>query len=400
MRRVSWASSMLMALAVSTAANAQTLTQDQFLADVLASHPGVVAAEAAVTAAAGVRRQAGVVDNPVLSWEREDPEMAPRQDTWRVDWRLPFDGRRHRVAAGTASLAASSSELEAARLGIRIEMRSVFASWYLATEREVVLAAQLERTRKLAEWLRARADQGEAAGVEARRLELELEVLEREAVAASAATRSARADAASWSGLVTDEVRPVRPFLPPPPSTVEVSGRPDLVALSHRVAELEARYRLSRRLLEPPELSVGWMELRDGQQRYEGPVIGLAWPVPLFDRNQGNREAGKAGVDRAQAEWEAARRRAAAHAQAALAAYSDLYRVSGSERRDGLDSEVAGSVFAAFEAGEASLTDVLDTLRTTVGVQLSRLDTYSLALEAERQLEAALGRPILPGGSS
>jgi len=400
MRRVSWASSMVLALAASTPASAQTLTQDQFLADVLASHPGIAAAEAAVTAAAGMRRQAGVVDNPVLSWEREDPEAAPRQDTWRVDWRLPFDGRRHRVAAGTASLAASSSELEAARLGIRIEMRSLFASWYLATEREAVLVAQLERTRELAEWLRARAEQGEAAGVEARRLELELEVLEREAVAARAVARSARAAVASWSGLVTDEVRPVRPVLSPPPSTAEVSGRPDLAALSHRVAELEARYRLSRRFLEPPGLSVGWMELHDGQQRFEGPVIGVAWPVPLFDRNQGNREAGKAGVDRARAEWEAARRHAAAQANAALAAYSDLYRASGSERRDGLDAEIVGAVFAAFEAGEASLTDVLDASRSTVDVKLSRLDTYSRAIDAERELEAALGGPILPGGSS
>ena len=58
------------------------------------------------------------------------------------------------------------------------------------------------------------------------------------------------------------------------------------------------------------------------------------------------------------------------------------------------------ATFAAFEAGEASLTDVLDALRASVDVQLARLESLDQALAAERELEAAIGRPILPGGSS
>jgi outer membrane protein TolC len=61
---------------------------------------------------------------------------------------------------------------------------------------------------------------------------------------------------------------------------------------------------------------------------------------------------------------------------------------------------VAVAVFAAFEAGEASLTDVLDVLRASVGVQMARLESLDLALAAERELEAAIGRPIVLGGSS
>ncbi len=60
----------------------------------------------------------------------------------------------------------------------------------------------------------------------------------------------------------------------------------------------------------------------------------------------------------------------------------------------------AVAVFAAFEAGEAGLTDVLDTLRASVGVQMARLDSLDLALATERALEAAIGGPVLPGGSS
>ena len=74
-----------------------------------------------------------------------------------------------------------------------------FAAWYLAGEREQVLKDHLDTIRRLAEWLRARADQGEAAGVEARRLELEVEVLSRRLAEANAEARARKAAAATWS---------------------------------------------------------------------------------------------------------------------------------------------------------------------------------------------------------
>ncbi len=168
------------------------------------------------------------LENPELSWEREDPELAARQDTWRLSWRLPFDGRKHRLAAADAAVAASVATFESARIDIRREMRELFAAWYVATERELVLQDHLEHAGRLAAWLRARAEQGESAGVEARRLELEVEVVARQLAAARADARALHAAAASWSGLVTDATRPDRPILPPPPGTVDVGDRPDL----------------------------------------------------------------------------------------------------------------------------------------------------------------------------
>jgi cobalt-zinc-cadmium efflux system outer membrane protein len=379
---------------------AQTLTEKQFLDDALLNHPATAAAEASVSAAAGSRKQAGIVDNPEISWEREDPEVVPRQDTLRLDWRLPFDGRKHRVAAGEAQIAASKSDLTATRLAIRLEMRALYASWYVAAQREAILQDQVDRTRRLAAWLKARADEGEVAGVEAHRLELEVEVLEREAVAARAVARAERAAAAAWSDLVTDTVHPSRPLLVPPPSGADTGDRPDIAALAHRVEVAEAQHRLNKRVLDPPEISLGWTEIREGRFSFDGPVFGVAWPVPLFDRNQGNRAAAKAEVSRANWQLEGAQRRAVAEADGALAAYTDLYGMAVSADSVPADAQVAAAVFAAFEAGEASLTDVLDTLRSTVEVQQARLESLAQALAAERELEAAIGRPIPPGESS
>ena len=400
MKRASWAFVVLLVAAGSTQLRAQVLTEQQFLENALPNHPGVTAAAAAEAAAAGARRQAGIVENPVMSWEREQPDTVIREDTLKLDWRLPFDGRKHRIAAGDAALSASKSDLESTRLGIRLEMRSLFAAWYIAAERETVLEAHLERTKRLARWLRARAEEGEAAGVEAERLDLEVEVFERELVAVRAAASAERAAAAVWCDLVTKTVRPQRPLLSIPPATADVGDRPDLQAIAHRVAEAEAVQRLRRRSLEPPEISLGWKKLGEEGLSFEGPVYGIAWPLPVFDRNQGNHEAATAEASVARSQLEFETRLAEQRARAALAAYNDLYRVAKPEEAGSRGLDVALATFAAFEAGEASLTDVLDALRASVDVRLARLESLDQALAADRELEAAIGRPILPGGRS
>jgi cobalt-zinc-cadmium efflux system outer membrane protein len=399
MKRFMWAVAALLAFAGSTRSEAQILTEKQFLDDVLATHPGVAAAESGIAAATGLRRQEGTLENPELSWEREDPDVAARQDTWRLSWRLPFDGRKHRLAAADAAVAASVATVESARIDIRREMRELFAAWYVATERELVLQDHLEHAGRLAAWLRVRAEQGESAGVEARRLELEVEVVARQLAAAGADARALHAAAASWSDLVTDATRPDRPLLPPPPGTVDIDERPDLRALSQRVAEAEARSRVGRRVLDPPEATVGWLEIDDGTQSFDGPVFAVAWPVPIFDRNQGSRDATAAEAERARSQLELARRRAAQEASAALASFSGLYGAVTTDDAWVPANGIGDAVLAAFEAGEASLTDVLDSLRTTVDVRMARLETLAGALAALRELEAAAGRPIPSGGS-
>ncbi len=394
---------LLLAAAGSMPIHAQMLTEGEFLADTLANHPQIAAAEAEIATASGVRRQAAVLANPEFAWEREDPGVAPSQDTWRLSWRLPFDGRQHRVAAADAAVAAARSELVGARLAVRLEMRALFGAWYLAAERAAVRQSHLERMRRLASWLRARAEEGEAAGIEVQRLALEVEVLRQDAATAHAEARARRAAAAAWSGLLSAAVTPARPPLPKPPTNADVRDRADLTALAHRAAQAEAQHRVQQRTLEPPEISAGWLKIRDGLQSFDGPVLAISWPLPVFDRNQGTRQAAAASAERARSELELARKRAAQDAHAALASYSELYNAvdsagSNAETDVADIADVVDTVLAAFEAGEASLTDVLDTSRATHDVEIARLQLLEHTLAAERQLEAALGRPV-PGGS-
>ena len=89
MRRISCVSALLVSTAVMPTF-AQCLTEHQYLESALINHPRVAAAEAESAALTGHRRQVGVLPNPELDWEREDPDFVARQDTWRLSWRLPL----------------------------------------------------------------------------------------------------------------------------------------------------------------------------------------------------------------------------------------------------------------------------------------------------------------------
>jgi cobalt-zinc-cadmium efflux system outer membrane protein len=398
MRYYSWV--FLLVIVVSVPAEPQTLTEASYLKDALENHAGLVVAQADVDSAVAARRKAGLWTNPQFGWEREDPDLAAQQDTWTLSWKLPFDGRRHRVTAADEAVAAARSDFEGQRLVSRLELKQLFAEWVIAHERSEVLSVAVERVRQLATRLRDQATEGEKAGVEASRIELELEVLERDLALARAETTARKSAASVWSSLVATADEPGRPCLVPPPSTVNVEERPDLKVHVHRLAQAEARRRLAARVIEPPEISVGWLELKDAAQTFDGPVLGIAWPLPVFDRNQAARQAADAEQKKIGAELDTARLRAGQEARVALARYSELQGLVASADINGEELEIVEAVFAAFEVGETDLIDVLDTMRTAVAVQLARIETLQLALAAERQLEAALGRPMSPGGQS
>ena len=87
-------------------------------------------------------------------------------------------------------------------------------------------------------------------------------------------------------------------------------------------------------------------------------------------------------MEGAQAAWTALRTATLRAAEAAL---------------DG--QEVVRGTAAAFEAGEADVTDLNDALRAAFNADLLALELRGEALAAERAFEAALGRPLATGGS-
>ena len=102
----------------------------------------------------------------------------------------------------------------------------------------------------------------------------------------------------------------------------------------------------------------------------------------------------------AQATLELERRRAEAELRSARAGYGALHGVA----RDVLDATseadaVISAATAAFEAGESTLTDLLETLESVVAARSAALELHHSALAAHRRLEMSVGRAPTDGGA-
>jgi cobalt-zinc-cadmium efflux system outer membrane protein len=376
---------------------APTLTEEEFLAAVTEAHPAAVAlaGEREIAAAEAIR--ASLLPNPSIEASIEEPDGAARETTAGVTWVPPLDGRRAlRREAAERGVAAAESRLEAARLRLRLDLRAAYAGWSFAWERREMLAAHLARVGELAEKARARAGAGEIPGLAARRFTLE------EAQARADLGRAEARLAAAWAGLavwfsgIAPDARPVALPLPQPAGGVpDLAGRPDLVAREREVERAEALRRLSDRIFEAPALGLGWKRIEDRSAEASGPVVSAGWTVPLFDRRQADRREAEARLSVARADLELARVRAEAERAGALAAFERLRAVAADAERAAEETgALLNGASASYQLGESGLTDFLDTLRAALAARISALEVREAALDAQRDLEAALGRPL------
>lgn len=373
------------ALAVG-AQDAPIVTEAEFLAALDASHPAVADSAEDLALARARVVEASTLDNPTVGVVREDPEGPLGQTDVLFSWQLPHRARRSRIEAREeAALSATESFSQRLR-ELRLEMREVYAEWALAAAREERLAAQEERVEALSERESARAERGESSGLEANRLALAAEALYARVALAAAARERAHIAAARW---VPEMPENARPAMPPLPAAPDLAGDHPLVRAA--MAELAAA-RLEReaagRFLASPEVSVGWQRQKSGEATLDGPLLGIAWSVPLFDRQQAEKAAAEAQIAGARARLELARRQIDSSRTAARVSFERLVRSLDTARSAFAETErMLDGAEAAFRLGEASLTDLLDTHRSVTEGALAVLDLQEAALAAHRELQ-------------
>lgn len=380
---------------------APTLTEAEFLAAVTEAHPAAVALAGERELAAAEAVRASLLPNPAVEASLEDlPDGAARETTAGVTWTPPLDGRRAlRREAADRGLAAAESRLEAARFRLRLDLRTAYASWAFAWERRELLAAHLARIGELAERARARAQAGEIPGLAARRFTLEEAQARTDLGRAEARLAAARAALAAWYPAIAGIAQDARPAALPLPAAAgaapDIALRPDLAAREREVERAEALRRLSGRIFEAPSLGLGWKRVEDRSTETSGPVVSAGWTVPLFDRRQADRQEAEARLSIARADLELARVRAQAERAGALAAF-DLLRTEAAEaeRAAAETVDLLAGASASYQLGESGLTDLLDTLRAALAARITALEIREAALDAQRDLEAATGRPL------
>jgi len=379
---------------------AESIGEPEFLSGITAESAAVRALDQDLARAEAARRKAGLLENPRLDFWREQPDSNPRVTNWTLSWTPPLDGRYGLgKKSADAGVAAARERLRLDKATLRLEIRAAFADWSAAFERREVLRAHLERVRGLAQVERDRARVGEGSGLAARRLSLAEAEVQVQLAAAEAALARAEALARAWRPDLTPGTAPA-PLVPPdPPATVDATESPELQALVHEVVQAELERKRGGRFLGFPTLQFGWQQLERRGVGQSGPIFAAGWAVPIFDRDQPARAEAERRRLTAAARAEVARARLVAQVEGGAAAYRALASAARDAGRSREDAErVSVAATAAFRAGESSLTDLLDGLRAASGARLGEIDLREQALAVHRELEAALGRPLVTGG--
>ena len=367
-----------------------TVTETEFLSVLDESHPAVAEAAEQLNLARSRVVAASTLENPSGTVVREDPDGPVEQTDYLLSWKLPDAARGPTVEAREATVEAAGARLSQRLLDLRLRMRATYAEWALARARRTRLSVQADRVEALSEREARRAERGEASGLEARRLELAAAALCSRVALSSAGAERAEAEARRWHPTLPPDARPVIPEVPDPPELE--TGHPLLRAAEADLAAASLQDRAAGRFLASPELTLGWQRQEAGAEVLEGPILGLSWSLPLFDRNRAERAAAEARIAGAEARLEAVRRRITASREAARAAFSSLSESLAEAETALVESgEMLDGAEAAFRLGETSLTDLLETHRSVTEGHLAVLDLRAETLAAHRELERLAG---------
>lgn len=365
------------------------LTEDDFLADILARDDVL----RSLSRQLGERRAdllaVETLNDPVLSWNREDVEGPGLETEASLSWKPPRpDRRRLERDAARSRVESAEAGRTASLLELRSELRAVYARWALARARAGVLADEAGILRELVRRTRERHDAGEASGWELRRLRLAASEVTSRLETQRAEARRAEAEARAWLGAGTGDLRPRVPELPVLGQTGDVDDHPRLREMTQELRAAELAERAAAKLVDMPALSVGWKREESDRVDLEGPVLGVSWPVPLFERRRAERARAGSRREALEARVDLLRRRLTQERDAARDTYGDLREATLEIRRRADDARPAvEAALRAFRLGEADLTDLLETARSARTARLSALDLHHEALAAHRHWE-------------
>ncbi len=394
---------------------APPLPLEDVLRAAVARAPLVQAADARRDAAEASAAKARRLPNPeasvrVENWRRGS-EAHPFDATADLDvvaelaQPLPVFGSWSARKGEAAALARAAG---AVARGEREALLLEAARLYLATLRGRDLVAALAESRDVLGTMVATMEKRVAEGWSAEGDLLKLRAENARAGALLTRTTLERDEAATRLAALLGEERPVDPArlsMPPPPPLPEgdpesiaraaAASRPAVVAAREAVAATRSALRLEKALRAPePSLTAGYK--RTGG--LDTALAGLAFPLPLFDRNGSGVASAAASLRAAEAEARAAELEATADVSARLRAARAL-----DERARRAEVELLGAALgaraaarAAFREGVSEVLPLVDAERSTAEAVAETLDLAVDARLAALAARLALGQEVVP----
>jgi outer membrane protein, heavy metal efflux system len=356
---------------------------------------------------------AGVLPNPGLSVTREQLSSGPgvyHETLLQVGQTLPIGGQRglRREVARQAAEAARA-RLEGARLRLAFEVHRAYLRAAAAESDLTALTETTEVFRRVEEAGRSRLAEGDISRFDQSRLQIERAryetLLARARLALAEASREltllVAPDSVAGRTLILpaerlSELAAVAAVSDIETALLAAAGRADVRATEAEIEATEAWLTLQRRLRIPDvTLSGGYKHQADG---YQGAVVGVSVPLPLWDRNRGGIAEAEANLAAARTRRELALRSAESEIRRAWEIRRSLeerMRLIG----ETLLPESAGlleTARIAYAEGEMSLVELLDAADAYRGARESVTTLLADYLSAVYDLERATGRLLEP----
>jgi cobalt-zinc-cadmium efflux system outer membrane protein len=305
--------------------------------------------------------------------------------------------KRTRVAALERDLTAW--DYETTRVDVLTQATQAFVA-VLSAQENIRLQEELVR---LAQQVRTtvgeRVKAGKVSPVEETRARVALSTSQIELERAQQALASARKRlVATWGSTVPAFTRAEGNLdtvaaLPPAGQLAErLAQNPDLARWATEMAQRQAALELEEARRTPdPTLGGGFRYVRDTDDNAF--VMELSVPLPVFDRNQGNRLEARYRLAKAEEEQRAATVQAHAALAEAYAALAAAYAAATALKNDALPG--AQGAFEAtgegYRQGKFGFLDVLDAQRTLFEVRGQYIEALAAYHQAVADVERLIG---------
>lgn len=381
-------------------ANAQTLTLESALQTAFANNPDMAAAQWEIDIAQGGRQQAGLIPNPVASWDAEDTRRNSRTTTVKLSQTLELGGKRGaRIDVATRAQEAAALTLEQRRNGLRAEVIDGYYGALRAQERLDLAQRSVALAERGLVVANGRVTAGKTSPVEATRAQVQLSEIRLEFNRAQMGLTDAYRRLAASTGAASTDFQAVATqaqAAPALPSPAQLLARLEQTA-ELRLAELQIVQAEAALGLEKaqriPDLDVSIGSQYDASVRERVNVVGVSMPIPLFNRNQGNVLAASRRADQARDLRNAAELRLRTETRQAL----DLWQTANTEVRSfnqqilPAAQSAVDSATRGFEMGKFNFLDVLDAQRTLIAARTQYLVATAQATEAWVRIERIYG---------
>ncbi len=383
-----------------SAAQAQTLTLDSALQSAFANNPDLAAAQWEIDIAQGARQQAGLIPNPVASWDVEDTRRDSRTTSIKLSQSLELGGKRGaRIDVATRGQDAAALTLEQRRNLLRAEVIDAYYGALRAQERLDLAQRSLALAERGLVVAKGRVTAGKASPVEATRAQVQLSEIRLELNRAQAGLTDAYRRLAAGTGSAAPDFQTVASQsqpAPPLPAAAQLLARLEQT-VELRLAELQILQGEASVGLEKaqriPDLDVSIGSQYDASVRERVNLVGVSMPIPLFNRNQGNVLAASRRADQARDLRNATELRLRTETRQAL----DLWQTANTEvlafnqqilpaAQSAVDSATRG-----FEMGKFNFLDVLDAQRTLIAARNQYLTATAQATDAWVRIERIYG---------